>query len=477
MENNSSEQFDLYDQFRQSLASSDKSSIYFDEIDLIEIYDYANDNDDQYVKLEALLCGARLFPDSEPLAVRRAYYYYSNSDNDAAAELVKLHQHKSALWDILQLKLENPTTQQAIDQVKEILAKSSVLDDETIIQLVEFIDEFSLASWAIENKKFIAEKCEFPSTLYYELGTVADSIENYADAANLFEEATMLEPFNIIFWECLAQAHLNNEEYDKARNAIDYALAIENKSLRTLLLKAQILTEQNQNLDEATEILTSILAKDPQDDQAVRILTMLYDKTGQTESAIKLITYMAKNRPNERIWVDCLLTELGINFDPNTINTYHDSTDYNTEDQWVEWAVSYLSAGKYAQAAHILLCLYRYDELAKGYSMLYEVLYRLGRFDEISKDVVRLRNSNRSPKGGWRPEMILIAVLSLIRNKDFDYAMTIIDDILSTFTFPELIPYFDRIAWHGVLRTLRDLKAAHESANNIPVDDIDPFYM
>lgn len=475
MGNNSNNRFDIYDQFRQKLALNDNSSLYFDEMDLIEIYDYATDNDDQYIKLESLLCGARLFPNSEPLAVRRAYYYYSNGDNAAATELVKLFQKSSPLWEILELRLEYPSAEHATRQVNEIITNASALEDETIIQLVNLFEEYSLLPWALKNKDFIASKCEYPSTLYYELGTVADSIDDFTTAAVLFEEATMQEPFNIIFWECLAQTHYNNEEYDKAINAIDYALAIENTSIRALLLKAQILVLQNQS-DDAARILKSILKDNPQDAQASRILAMLYDKIGLQDRAVSIIQRMAKIYPSERLWVDCLLTELDSDFNPEIIDFYYDSTN-NTEEQWIEWAVGYLSSGKYTQAAHILLCLYRHNELIKGYSVLYEILYRMKRYDEISNDVISLYNNNQIPKGGWRPEMILVAVLSLIHVGNTDFAMRIVTEVISSFSLPEFIPYFDKIAWHGVLRSLQDIKAALNANESIPIDDLDPFYI
>lgn len=476
MGNSSSEQFDLYDQFRQKLALNDKSSLYFDEMDLIEIYDYANDNDDQYIKLETLLCGARLYPDSEPLAVRRAYYHYSNGDNMAAAELVNLFRHGSALWDLLELKLENPSSERVVNRIKEILSNVSLLDDETVIQLVNVIEEYSLMAWALKYKKLIANKCEYPSTLYYELGTVADSIADFSNAAILFEDATMQEPFNIIFWECLAQTYYNNEDYDKAGNAIDYALAIESTSMRSLLLKAQILIEQNDN-DEAAHILKSILNKNPQDTQASRILAMLYDKTGQTDLAIDLILKMSKLYPNERIWVDCLLTESGANFNPDIIDAYHNSIEYNSEEQWIEWAYGYFSSKKYIQAIHILLCLYRHNELSKGYSMMYEVLYRMKRYNDIANDVIKLHTDNGTPKGGWKPEMILVAVFSLIRIGNIDFAMKIVNKVLNSSSFPDLDPYFDRIAWIGALCILRDINTVYNANEDIPLDDLDPFYV
>lgn len=57
---------ELYERFKASL-SQPVSQRYFDEDELVDLFDYAGDLQDDYVQLETLLCGARLYPESHGL--------------------------------------------------------------------------------------------------------------------------------------------------------------------------------------------------------------------------------------------------------------------------------------------------------------------------------------------------------------------------------------------------------------------------
>jgi len=57
----------LYQRFKQSLSDREDMP-FFDEDDLVAIYDYAGDYDDDYVRLEVLFYSARYYPDSMPLS-------------------------------------------------------------------------------------------------------------------------------------------------------------------------------------------------------------------------------------------------------------------------------------------------------------------------------------------------------------------------------------------------------------------------
>ena len=52
---------DLYRRFRESL-SKPITERFFDEDELVDIFDYAGDIDDAYARVEVLCCGARLYP-------------------------------------------------------------------------------------------------------------------------------------------------------------------------------------------------------------------------------------------------------------------------------------------------------------------------------------------------------------------------------------------------------------------------------
>ena len=67
----------LYRKFRE-LASSGEIPSNFDENDLVDIYDYANDSYDEAVQLQVIFAAVRYFPDSDELMQRRAYFLLEN---------------------------------------------------------------------------------------------------------------------------------------------------------------------------------------------------------------------------------------------------------------------------------------------------------------------------------------------------------------------------------------------------------------
>ena len=53
----------LYEEFLSEVVKAGNPEAFFDETDLIEIYDYSSDMDNYIAKMEVLLYGARHYPD------------------------------------------------------------------------------------------------------------------------------------------------------------------------------------------------------------------------------------------------------------------------------------------------------------------------------------------------------------------------------------------------------------------------------
>ena len=124
----------------QGMSQSD-----LDENDLIDIYDYANDVNDEFIQLEVILNAVRYYPESDELTQRRAYFLLDNlSMNESAEIMAKKHSHETALWDILTLLIQHPDIETAEKGFTEILHQYSGYDDETIIQFVESAAELGL---------------------------------------------------------------------------------------------------------------------------------------------------------------------------------------------------------------------------------------------------------------------------------------------------------------------------------------------
>ncbi|MDE7393776.1 MAG: hypothetical protein K2M80_04815, partial [Muribaculaceae bacterium] len=70
----------LYNQFINEIKKS-SPSIYYDEDDLIDIFDTAGDLCDTPTQLEVLLLGYKLFPESEDLLKRRAAFILDTNED------------------------------------------------------------------------------------------------------------------------------------------------------------------------------------------------------------------------------------------------------------------------------------------------------------------------------------------------------------------------------------------------------------
>lgn len=83
------ERQELTDRFRHEIRDGHDRA-FFTEGELVEIYDYANDNDDDYIMSEVLFHAASQYPHSEALTVRRAYNcYYAGMDGTVVLNILK----------------------------------------------------------------------------------------------------------------------------------------------------------------------------------------------------------------------------------------------------------------------------------------------------------------------------------------------------------------------------------------------------
>ena len=121
----------LYNEFESEIVKAGNTEAYFDETDLIEIFDYASDMDNYIVKMEVLLYGARHYPASEALATRRAWFYSSFGEMEAAADVNNRVSNGGFLNRLLTLRAEGATdTPETRRRLEEMVDASTQLGDE-----------------------------------------------------------------------------------------------------------------------------------------------------------------------------------------------------------------------------------------------------------------------------------------------------------------------------------------------------------
>ena len=131
---------ELCERFRKSLTKP-VGERFFDEDELIDLFDFAGDMADDYLKMEVLMCGARLYPESALLKERRAIFYSFVSDDAASKFLEDNPQENSPMWEIMRLRSRAPHGKDAERALEYLLGGVDKLDDEEVIQFVELASQ------------------------------------------------------------------------------------------------------------------------------------------------------------------------------------------------------------------------------------------------------------------------------------------------------------------------------------------------
>ncbi len=470
MNENFDERKNLYDRFKNDVSKS-SSSVFYDEEDLIEIFDYAGDVDDDFVRVEVLLCGARLYPESEALAVRRGYFYYSISNDEGVGAVVNSPHVPSVLWDILSLRVKNPDVDEARERLTEIVENTDEFDDESVIQLVDVASALGVYDWLKENKDLIQLKCSYPQTLLYEISVVAEIYSDFEFAASIIEQLTMIEPFNVLYWEMLAQEYLSYNNYDGALNAVDYALAIEPSSIRSLLMKAQILYDTGKNVDEAERLLCKVKTIDVDNSIAIQALAVIYINSGKEQEAMNMLLDYNCVHPEDKTTIDYLLA-LGCYSTDLLLQNFYNTEPEHSEDFWIDWAKSHAVAKRHIIAAAILECYDRNSGILKSGTLYYEQLYLAQCYDAV----IALYNNDIKTNSGYlvSMEMGLIAVLSYMRKGEKQQAYSNACRLMLDFeNSTNSVTY--RLVEKGFMAIMKDIKNAIERGGEILLDYYDPF--
>lgn len=236
------------------------SERYYSEDELIDIFDYSSDIEDTGVRMEVLLLAQRLCPVSRELAERKAMLYADLGSADVASKVLSKIRKPSFLGRLTALKISK-IDQDIISGDLDFLIKDvhkESLNDEDIIQLIRLADNAQRTDWLVKNYEKIKTLAEFPETFMYDL------VEPLLDAGDVdmafvnkvLDDLTLASPYDVGYWEFAADIALNKEnDPERALGFLEYALAIDPKSLKSLDLKSSCLIRiGGDSLIEAVEV-------------------------------------------------------------------------------------------------------------------------------------------------------------------------------------------------------------------------------
>lgn len=295
---------ELYQRFRKSL-SRPVSERFFDEDELVEIYDYAGDISDDYVQFEALFCGARLYPESIPLSERRALLYLDTSVDDsdapspAAGEYLNDNaEHFSPIFDIARLEVNRPEDPEAA--LEYLLNQYDVFNDEEIIRFVNLAFDLDRYAWVTENLDRLRKKVSFQPVLVYEVMQEADEQLDNDLMGRLAEELIESEPFSVQYWVTLFKAQARGGKEEEAKSSFDYARALgadDHDSLMALADNAYNFAPYLYS--EAYDIIEGLKSEHPDDFLYTDCQCAILARAGASDRAITLLKDYATAHPED----------------------------------------------------------------------------------------------------------------------------------------------------------------------------------
>lgn len=218
------EYYELYDRFRADVKAGGRD-IFYDEDDLVMIYDLAADERDIYTQLEVLMLGRKLYPDSELLLIRQGLMIDPYEEKPMLEFLENNSSHRGVIWDILRLKVPRLSYEDAVEAMDNMLADAWFKDDEEIIQFIELINFYEATPWLVDNYESFLSHCAYRDTALNECARLIEPL-NPGMSVGMLEELSRIDPFNSNTWLKLSELYIVLGRTEEAVMAIDYAKAI-----------------------------------------------------------------------------------------------------------------------------------------------------------------------------------------------------------------------------------------------------------
>lgn len=448
---------ELYERFLSDVMNNNNSEFY-EEDELLDIYDYAQDEGDDMVQLYVLLAGARLYPESKFLDERKAFFLSAVNDQSARAMFRRKGRKDSALWGVLDLALKNYPEGNPEDDLTELLASGVKFSCEAIIRLIDTLHDLDRDDLIAENVHIMEERTEFRTLLYYEAVETLINNERYLPVArDLAEELTRMEPFNTDNWVQLSRAEFGLEHYDESATAADYALALDPSGLHAQLMKGLALVACDGTREEGIAILSNVLKNEPGNSVAVKALAEAYRQDGKTAAALEVYrAFMVTDDVNSYVLLDILKMH------PDDATPYLElfaRQNGTSERKWLEMSAQLSNEHELTGALQMLDFYHNNYTLREGMEYYLRLTYEAGRYErmlELFDWCMEQAQDADGIKYGFSPFCYMMVAGANLMVGNYKDAIDIADALLKQ--QPALTDLDDMMRWRGLLASLRYIR-------------------
>ncbi len=462
----------LYQEFKRSVTSPTPETPFFDETDLIDIFDYAGDQNDDATRTEVIALGQCLYPDSDPLRVRKAFYYYFIEREDMARALLEGEHERNPMWDILRLRLDGPEGEELDQRLQDLLGAYPQMDDETLIQLVDAANTLNRLDWVLAHIDELKRKTSYTPTLLYEVAVMSSMAGDNDTVIKLVDELTSIEPFYAPYWTMLARAYGEKDQYDEALNAVDYALAIDGEMTEALAIKTQLMLLRDMDVSELLPKLRAKAAEDPNNTMLIRTLGLAEQTAFGNEAAVKVYEHYLKLNPGNMDLMQSYL-EIAEDIDFSMIRLFVVHCESLTEESLMQMAQHLAFEAHYHAIAKLLQAYHQIYHLAAGFEVMVTALYLAGEYREIEQLFDNPDEPLYTPR--YTPMVSLIYALTLVRLRHKAKATKFIDEWIESNRSAIFPSPGERVRNTGVRYYMHTLRENMATLNAKELSKLDPI--
>lgn len=393
MDNEYNENQELLDRFRRALAGKAQDDAFFDEDDLLDIFDFAGDAGDDYLRAEALLWGARYYPDSERLRERRAIFYADLMGDNAVRAFTEDNGIPSTLLSrLVNYRAREHDQSAARSLIEEAVKGADKIDDEETIQLVDYAGETGNIDYIVDNLEMLKGKVTYKPALLYELSAELIDMQMFDRAVPVLDDLVTEMPYSDEYWALMATAQMHTGNNEAAMNSVEMALAIKPDSQSALVTRA-LLLQTSGNVSELAKMhdqypdITAITQSYVQ-----ALWPMIPTDPGLRALAIRLTRQILQAEPDNQTMVTALLL-MDPNADAADVERFWATVAERTSAaEWLEWAHQMLLYRRFDRCLDILTLFAKYntplansesDETHRFVHVLMECLLHMQQYGQV----------------------------------------------------------------------------------------------
>lgn len=309
---------ELLERFLKSLKQP-VSERFFDEDELVELYDYANEMHDDYVQLEALLCGARLYPDSHMLAERRLMLYLDTTDDETDARTTAAKRFiddntgdntllsDSALTDIARMELmDGHLVPEAFEY---FLNQHDKLSGEEVARLIDTVADKGLYSMLKEHYNDLEKRVTYLPALQFAMAREAENMSDNDFLIELAEKLIEQEPFAVTYWLFLLRGQARSGKEDEVYTTYDYAKALASDDPQAMLgIGETVFYHAPYLIKDMVKVFTDLAKQYPDDYNYTDALCSMLVSAGRHPEVTQILMDYLKKHPGESRPLQRLLT-------------------------------------------------------------------------------------------------------------------------------------------------------------------------